>query len=43
MRYEGEFSYDEEKKKFNVTGQGKMYYKNNDSISGHFVDGNLNG
>lgn len=43
MRYEGEFNYDEEKKKFSVTGNGKMYYKNNDCISGHFVDGNLNG
>ena len=41
--YEGEFTYDEAKKRFHVTGAGKFFYKNNDYISGQFVEGNLNG
>jgi hypothetical protein len=43
MRYEGQFMYDDEKKRFHVTGKGRLYYKNNDYISGQFVEGNVNG
>jgi len=39
--YDGEFRYDIEKQKFIITGNGRLYYKNNDYVGGYFKDGNL--